>query len=147
MKRRIKITSKNIGILLLLFFISVTYMRAQNVTIKGTVVDDERNPVEMAIVRIEGESLVGTTADLKGRYSLTCKSADSLVVVFSMLGYDTRKRTLKEPKDTVILNVMLPRSGFELGEVEVRDIRRQTNTMTDINLTDIKHMGLSLIHI
>lgn len=141
MKRRIKITSKNIGVLLLLFFVSVTYMRAQNVTIKGTVVDDERNPVEMAVVRIEGESLVGTTADLKGRYSLTCKSADSLVVVFSMLGYDTRKRTLKEPKDTVILNVMLPRSGFEIGEVEVRDIRRQTNTMTDINLNDIKHMG------
>ncbi len=141
MNPRIKIILKNIGVSLLLWLASSTFLPAQNVTIKGTIVDDERNPVEMAVVRVEGGTLVGTTADLKGRYSLTCKSADSLVVIFSMLGYDTRKRTLKEPKDTVVLNVMLPRSGFELGEVEVRDIRRQTNTMTDINLNDIKHMG------
>ena len=36
---------------------------------------------------------------------------------------------------------MLPRLGFELGAVEIKDIRRQTNTMTDVNLSDVKHMG------
>ena len=113
----------------------------QKVTIKGTIVDDNRQPLELAMVSIEGETLVGTRADLKGRYSLTCNSSDSLVVVFSMVGYQTRKRTLKEPKDTVQLDVMLPSLGIELGQVEIKDVRRQTNTMTDVNLSDVKHMG------
>lgn len=113
----------------------------QKVTIRGTIIDDDRQPLELAMVSIEGESLVGTRADLKGRYELTCNSADSLVVVFSMVGYQTRKRVLMEPKDTVRLDVMLPRLGFELGQVEVKDVRRQTNTMTDVNLSDVKHMG------
>lgn len=115
-------------------------MMAQNVTIKGTIIDDERNPVELASVHIDGQT-IGVSADLKGKYSLTTKSADSLVVVFSMMGYETRKRTLKEPKDTITLDVMMPRLGYEIGEVEIKEIRRQTNAMTDVNLNDIKHMG------
>ena len=115
--------------------------QAQKVTIRGTVVDDERQPLELVMVSIEGENLVGTRADLKGRYSLTCNTADSLVVVFSMMGYQTRKRVLKEPKDTVRLDVMLPRLNFDLDVVEINEIRTQTNTMTDVNLNDVKHMG------
>ena len=119
----------------------VSAQAQQKVTIRGTIIDDDRLPLELAMVSIEGESLVGTRADLKGRYELTCNSADSLVVVFSMVGYQTRKRVLMEPKDTLRLDVMLPRLGFELGQVEVKDVRRQTNTMTDVNLSDVKHMG------
>ena len=115
--------------------------QAQKVTIRGTVVDDERQPLELVMVSIEGENLVGTRADLKGRYSLTCNTADSLVVVFSMMGYQTRKRVLREPKDTVRLDVMLPRLNFDLDVVEINEIRTQTNTMTDVNLNDVKHMG------
>jgi len=119
----------------------VSAQAQQKVTIKGTVVDDDRKPLELAMVSIEGETMVGTRADLKGRYSLTCNSSDSLVVVFSMVGYQTRKRVLKEPTDTVTLNVVLPPLGIEIGTVEVKDVRRQTNTMTDVNLSDVKHMG------
>lgn len=114
--------------------------RAQNVTIIGTVVDDEKNPLELALVNIEGQ-LAGTRADLKGKYSLTCKSTDSLVVVFSTIGYQTRKRVLKNPTDTVRLDVMLPRIELEISEVQVNEIRRQTNAMTDVNISDMKHMG------
>ncbi len=119
----------------------VLCVKAQDVIIKGTIVDNDRNPLELASVHIEGQTLVGTTADLKGRYRFTCKSADSLVVVFSMIGYETRKRVLKEPTDSVTLNVMLPRLDYTIEGVEIRDIRRQTNTMTDVNMNDIKHLG------
>lgn len=124
-----------------LFFVCIPIrLSAQNVVIKGTIIDDERQPVELASVHLEGQ-LIGASADLKGRYTLTCKEADSLVVVFSMVGYETRKRTLKEPHDTITLDVMLPHLGYELEGVEISEIRRQTNTMTDVNLNDIKHMG------
>lgn len=113
---------------------------AQDVTIKGRVTDDEHQPLELALVHIEGQ-LKGTNADLKGRYSLTCKSEDSLVVVFSMVGYQTRKRVLREPQDTITLDISLHKLGIELGVVEVSEIRRQTSTMADVNINDIKHMG------
>src|SRR5574344_883331 len=116
-------------------------LKPQNVTIKGTVIDDEHKPLELVMIHVEGTTLVGTNADLKGKYNLTCKSADTLVVVFSMVGYQTRKRTLVEPHDTITLDVMLPKLRFELNEVEINEIRRQTNTMTDINFNDTKHMG------
>ena len=117
-----------------------TNATAQNVTIKGTVTDDTKSPLEFAQVHIEGQ-LIGVTCDLKGRYSLSCESRDSLVVVYSMIGYQTRKRVLKNPTDTVRLNVMLPPLGIEIDEVQINEIRRQTGSMSDVNLKDMKHMG------
>lgn len=120
---------------------SLSLYAQRKVTIRGTVVDDNRQPIELATVGIEGESLVGTRTDLKGRYTLTCNTADSLTVVFSMVGYQTRKRTLKEPRDTIQLDVMLPNLNFDIDVVEIKEVRTQTNAMTDVNLNDVKHMG------
>ena len=120
---------------------SLSLYAQRKVTIRGTVVDDNIQPIELATVGIEGESLVGTRTDLKGRYTLTCNTADSLTVVFSMVGYQTRKRTLKEPRDTIQLDVMLPNLNFDIDVVEIKEVRTQTNAMTDVNLNDVKHMG------
>lgn len=153
--RRGKVCRVGLFFILLIFilFLPVAQLRAQDnnqpaadartshrVYIHGTVIDDEKNPIELANVKVEG-TLVGTFCDLKGRYSLSCESSDSLVVVFSMLGYQTRKRVLQNPADTVLLNVMLPNNGIELGGVDVVEIRRQTNTMTDVSTKDLKHIG------
>ena len=113
---------------------------AQSVVIRGSVIDDEKSPMEFATVHIEGTAN-GVMTGAKGRYELKCTSSDSLVVVFSMVGYQTRKRVLSNPKDTVTLNVMLPKMGIELDAVEVKEIRRQVDAMTDVNIKDMKHMG------
>ena len=113
---------------------------AQSVIIKGKVIDDQKSPLELAQVHVEGTGF-GAVCNLKGEYRMTCESSDSVVVVFSMIGYETRKRVLQNPVDSVTLNVMLPSLGYELGEVQVTDIRRQTSTMTDVNMNDMKHMG------
>lgn len=110
------------------------------VTIRGTVTDENRSPVELAQVQIEGTAH-GAVCDLKGRYQFSCPSTDSMVVVFRMMGYQTRKRVLQNPTDTITLNMVLPTLGLELGEVEVSEIRRQTSTMTDVNIKDMRHMG------
>ncbi len=125
---------------IILFFLFATNMLAQSVTIKGKVMDDKRSPIELAQIRIEGTAF-GATCDLKGKYQFTCDTKDTLVVVFSMLGYETRKRTLNNPTDTVTINIMLNPAGIELGGIEVSTIRRQTNAMTDVSIKDMKHMG------
>ncbi len=131
---------KYTGTALLLFGLGVLCAQAQTVIIKGKVIDDKKSPLELAQVRVEGTGC-GAVCNLKGEYRFSCESSDSMVVIFSMIGYETRKRVLENPVDSVTLNVMLPSLGYELGEVEVTDIRRQTSTMTDVNMQDMRHMG------
>ena len=106
-------------ILLLLCFATLA-VSAQKVTFKGRITDENGSPIEIANVKVVGEP-VGTVADLNGRYSLTCDSRDSLVLSFSMVGYQTRKRGFKNPVDTIILNVKLPSLDYSLQAVEVVD--------------------------
>lgn len=131
---------RNAVVAIFLLLGDVLSLQAQNVVIKGKVIDDQKSPLELAQVHVEGTGF-GAVCNLKGEYRMTCESADSVVVVFSMIGYETRKRVLTNPVDSVVLNVMLPSLGYELGEVQVTDIRRQTSTMTDVNMNDMKHMG------
>ena len=111
-------------IYILLTFFAIATASAQKVTIKGTVTDYKDSPIEVAGVHIEGQA-AGTFTDLKGRYIFTCNSSDSLVVVYSMLGYQTRKKVLRNPTDTVTLNVKLPVSDNTLEGVEITDVQRQ----------------------
>ena len=111
-------------IYILFTFTTLVTASAQKVTIKGTVTDYKDAPIEVAGVHIEGQA-AGTFTDLKGRYIFTCNSSDSLVVVYSMLGYQTRKKVLRNPTDTVILNVKLPVSDNTLEGVEIVDEQRQ----------------------
>ncbi len=121
-------------------FLSTLQTVAQTVIFKGTVIDDNKKPIELAMVHVEGTSQ-GAVCDLKGKFRFSADSGDSVVVVASMMGYETRKRVFKNPEDSITINFMLPSLGYELGEVQVNEIRRQTNSMTDVNMKDMKHMG------
>ncbi|MDR1005096.1 MAG: TonB-dependent receptor [Prevotellaceae bacterium] len=112
---------------------------AQSVKIGGVVTDEEGAPIELATVRLEG-TLTGTASDLKGRYSLKFERRDSVTVVFSMLGYQTRRRTLVRPQGNIRLDITLPSLHFELGEVSVTERRRQTGSMQQIDAASGKLM-------
>lgn len=135
-----KVMNFRIYVLMIGALFCTLFADAQNVVLKGVVTNDNKEPIELAQVFVEGQ-LVGVRCDLKGRYEIGFQSADSVVVVYSMMGYQARKRVLKNPSDTITLNVMLPSLGIELGEVQVKEVRRQTNTMSDISMRDMKHMG------
>ncbi len=111
---------------------------AQNkAVVSGLVTDEDGSPLEIVNIHVEGQ-LVGTVSDLQGKYSLTVSSRDTVTIVFSMLGYQTRKRVLHNPRGKVALNVMLPNSDYELGEVTITESRRQTNSTTHLELKDTR---------
>lgn len=107
----------------------------QRVTIRGTVTDDKQNPIEIANVKAEGQA-AGTITDLKGRYIFTCDSKDSLVIVYSMIGYQTRKKTFKNPTDTITVNVKLPAMDYTLDGIEIVDEQRQMGGTQQIKTPD-----------
>ena len=112
---------------------------AQSVTVKGVVRDEHGAPVEIANILVE-KQLVGATTNLKGEYSLICTSTDSLVIVYSMVGYQTRKRTLHHPSGTITLDVVLPSMNFELQGVTISESRRQTSSMQHIDMKKARLM-------
>jgi hypothetical protein len=112
---------------------------AQTFKITGTVTDENHQPVEFASVHIE-KQLIGTNTNLKGHYTLSGKTADSVRIVFSMIGYQTRKRLLLKPKGDLTLNVMLPSRSLEMGEVTVQEMQRQMGTMEKLHVDQTKNM-------
>ena len=76
----------------------------------------------------------GTVRDSEGQpIALACAANDSVTVVCSMLGYETRKHTLLLPKDSVRLDVVLPLYTASFGEAVVKSQRRQTTATQQLN--------------
>ena len=125
---------------ILYFFLFIfTPVLAQQVKIGGTIRDENGEPVELATVRIDGTA-IGTVSNLKGQYSLKFTSRDTVTIVYSMIGYNTRKRTLVRPQGNISLNITLPALGYEIGEVTITENRRQMNTVQNIDVKANKFM-------
>ena len=114
-----------------------TLLHAQSFTLSGTVSDEEGNAIELATVSCLEQGKV-TVANLKGEYSLTLTSADSVVVKFSMIGYQTLTRVLRNPRSKQRLLVTL-HPMKELDEVVVTERRRQTTGTDQLDVKNIQH--------
>ena len=133
MKKRKLITT-------LLLLLTLLPAAAQQFTLSGRVSDEDGNAIELATVTCLEQGAV-TMANLKGEYSLKLQSADSVVVKFSMVGYQTRTRVLRRPKGNQRLLVTLhPMKA--LDEVVVTERRRQTTATQELDIKNAK-MGPS----
>ena len=123
-------------LLLLAFCLNVG---AQAFTLQGRVTDDKMNPVELASVTCvkQGKS---TLTSLKGEFSMQLQSADSVVVTFSMIGYKSKSRVLRNPRGKQTLQVVLFEEDYQLGEVQVTEMKRQTGQTQELKKEDLKHM-------
>lgn len=124
------------GILCILSAFVSMNMLAQSFTLTGKVTDEDGNAIEMATISCAEQGRV-TTANLKGEFEITLSSEDSVVVRFSMIGYNARKRVFRNPKGKVNVSITLP-SMEALGEVVVTEKRRQTTGTEMLDIKDIK---------
>lgn len=126
-----------IHIILLLFTLIATPVHAQRRTrIFGTIRSTNGGFIEMAAVRVKEQSVM-TLTNLKGEYSLWCNSADTLTLTYSLIGYESRRRVLRNPGDSVRLDVTLPPYGENtLGEAVVAGKGVQTTTTQRITKPD-----------
>lgn len=124
---------------LLILLLSLPCAAQKRCRIFGTLRDDQGKAIELASVRVQKQG-VGTVTNLSGNYSLYCAEHDTVTVVYSMIGYETRKRILHAPlPDSVRLDIMLPAYGVNtLGEAVVTGQGVQTGTVQKITPTDSK---------
>ena len=115
----------------------LAFASAQRIKISGNVRDADGNPVELVLVQVK-QTMNGAMTDEKGFYSLTVAPTDSVVLVFSCLGYHKAERIIPRPAADMRVNVQLTSAALELGEVSVTATRRQTTTMESLDANRIK---------
>ncbi len=110
--------------------------RADNFTLKGKVIDEDGNAVELVTVSCVQQAKM-TMTNLKGEFNITLQSTDSVVVNFSMIGYKTRTRTLRKPRGTLTFVITLQQQDA-LQEVTITERRRQTTGTEQLDVEDIR---------
>lgn len=107
------------------------------VKIHGKIIDNEDKALEFVSVRIAGTAL-GATSGLDGTYSLSVPQRDTINVVFTCIGYKEVNRRLIDASGDVTLNVKMLPATYEIGEIEVTDIKKQTSQMQTIDASNVR---------
>lgn len=112
---------------------------AQSFTLKGRVLDENMAPLELATVSVLKQGKV-TMTNLKGEFSMQLHSADSVVVSFSMVGYKTKKRVLRNPRGKQNLQIVM-HSDNVIDEINVKGQKIQTTQTQELKTSDLKNMN------
>ena len=125
-------------VIMLLLAFGLQELHSQTFTLRGKVSDENNNPLELATVAVVKQGRV-TFTNLKGEFSMELASADSVVVRFTMVGYQEKTRVLRKPKGTQTLLIQMT-SDNELDEVLILQRRRQTGQSEELDTKDMKAM-------
>lgn len=113
-----------------------TAIMADGFTLKGKVIDEEGQALELVTVSCLAQGKVAMT-NLKGEFSIDLLSADSVEVRFSMVGYGARKRVFRHPKGKMTVQIVMhPMEALQ--EIMVTERRRQTGQTEQLNVKDIQ---------
>ena len=124
---------------ILLLLATAMYLTAQGQTfvLQGKVTDEKDNPIEFVSVTCARQGKVAFTS-LKGNFTLTLNSADSVVIRFSMLGYRAKTKVLRRPRGRQTLRVALYPDVSTLGEVLVQGQKIQSGQTQELRTKDMK---------
>lgn len=111
--------------------------KAQTFTLQGKVTDSQMNPIELVTVSVVQQGKM-TMTNLKGEYSLTLQSADSVVVRYSMVGYKTKTRVLRKPRGKQTLLIQLFEDGLLAG-ITVTGQKVQTDMKQQLDVKDMRN--------
>ena len=124
-------------ILLMAMLLTSFVALADDFTLKGKVIDEENNALELVTVSCMEQGKV-TMTNLEGEFSMTLRSADSVEVRFSMVGYAARKRVFRRPRGRQTVQIVMhPMEA--LKEVTITERRRQTTSTEQLDINDAKN--------
>ena len=112
----------------LFILFSLPLFAQKRVKVTGYIRDAEGNPLELVNVLVKN-TLNGTMTNEKGFYSLNVATGDSVVFLYSCIGYNKAERIVPSLQADLRLNVQMNYSSIDLGEFSVTAIRKQTSTM------------------
>ncbi|GAB3650640.1 SusC/RagA family TonB-linked outer membrane protein [Echinicola sediminis] len=113
----------------LLMLLIASPLRAQQTVLTGKITDASGEPLIGASIFVENDqqrNVNGTISDENGNYRLAVPGQDGLKIVFSYIGFKTKKVDFGNQST---LDVTLMEEAFEYGSAEVVAERVQTNSL------------------
>ncbi len=130
--------------IILILGVLLTYTQSlfsQTFTLQGKVSDKDNHPIELASVSVVAQGKI-TMTNLKGEYSMQLHSSDSVVVRYSMVGYKSKTRVLRNPRGKQTIQIQLVDDN-QLGEVTVEGRKTQHGTTQEIDMKQAKTLPSS----
>ena len=121
---------------ILLLVSALDAVSAADFTLKGKVVDEDGNGLELASVMCLEQGKLAMT-NLKGEFNISLQSSDSVTVKFSMVGYKARTRKFIRPRGTLTVQIIMYQQEA-LDEVTITERRRQTTGTEQLDIKDLK---------
>lgn len=124
-KIELNIKLKMKKLITILLCIGVSYLSAQTI-LTGKVKDDKGQPVPMAMVKVENQSM-GAKADANGQYKITFPAAGTYTLVVSYIGFE--KETVQvavAENQTTERNITLTASTKQIKSVKITGARRKS---------------------
>lgn len=136
----IKQTTLNRGVytLALLFLFSCISFAQNNVTVKGTILDDKKQPMEGVSVQEKGTNNATRTLG-NGSYQINVASSRS-VLVFTYVGYDAQEVSVGSKSEISVSMVALESSLTDVVVIGYATVKKKdvTGAVAGINQKDIK---------
>ncbi len=129
MMRYKEVMTRKIILTIIICLLSIS-MHGQSFTLEGRVTDESQNAIEFCTVSCTSQGKM-TMTNLKGEFSLSLASADSVSIRFSMIGYRAKTRLLRNPRGKQKLLITLSEDNT-LAEVTVVEMKRQTGQTEEI---------------
>ncbi len=122
----------------LFLHISGLFAQSNNATLFGKVTDQNGKPVELANISLKN-STIGTVSNRDGEYLLRIPAKKSVVITYSMIGYQTVEKTITATEEQRLeMSVVIQQVDQEIGEVQVTQHRRNK---TNIERIDSKYLN------
>ncbi len=128
---------KNLLLFFLFCFATLGTALGQNITVKGTVLDENSDPVMGATVRLKSDATKGAITDMDGRFTLQAKSGETILITY--VGYKDQ-----EVKAAPTLTVRLVPDNKLLDEVVIvgygtaKSIASTTASIVKVDAKDIE---------
>jgi TonB-linked SusC/RagA family outer membrane protein len=131
--------------MLLSFFFLNVELNAQNISIKGKVIDSDGNSLPGTVVMIKGAA-AGTETNDDGDYALNNVPKGS-ILEFILVGFVTQE--IKVTGDKTVINAILSEESESLDEVTIVAFGKQKKTsviasVESVNIADLKQPSSNL---
>lgn len=131
---------------MLLLVIPIAVLAQQTITVKGTVIDTQGEPMIGVNITVKDVAGLGTITDINGNYSIKMEPYHRLL--FTYIGFESVEVLVKEQRT---VNVTMKESAAsELDEVIVTGMGSQkkltvTGAVTNVNVEELKRFPTSNI--
>jgi iron complex outermembrane receptor protein len=129
--------------LILIFFTSISVL-AQEYKIKGQIIDTQNESL-MGVTITNNKNSYGTTSDINGEFILKFNKKDNYQLIFSYLGYETKKVSVITSEQTQNITITMNESNLSLDEVVIsasRNSEKISEVPASITIVGTKELEL-----